>query len=211
MAHVNHQRKQYESPRRTEQADATRRRIVETARRLFGEKGYANTTMNVIARESGLAVPTVYKNFGSKRRLLLELIDQTINSRVPPELASVIEQTTPATRLAALATMTVHLASGAADVISIVIGAVGADPQFAEMVSQMAEMRRENAAGIARSLAREGALRPDCDEGQARDVMYALASPELYELLVTRSGWSDDEFETWLSSALAGSLLALIP
>ena len=39
-------------------------------------------------------------------------------------------------------------------------------------------------------------------------MMFALASPENYELLVTRSGWSDDQFETWLSSTLVGSLLA---
>ena len=41
--------------------------------------------------------------------------------------------------------------------------------------------------------------------------MYALAGPETYELLVTRSGWSDRQFETWLSSTLAGSLLGVIP
>lgn len=211
MTDVKPQRKQYESPRRSEQLDATRRRILEAARRLFRDKGYANTTMNEIARESGLAVPTVYKNFGNKRRLLLELIEQTIDSRVPAEFASVIQQTTPRARIAGLAAMAVHLASTAADVISIVMGASGADPQFAEMVRRISEGRRQNAARVARSLARERALRPEVSEEQARDVMYALASPEIYELLVTRSGWSDDQFETWLSSTLAGSLLGLVP
>ncbi len=208
MTDVKPRRKLYESPRRSEQLDATRRRILEAARRLFREKGYANTTVNEIARESGLAVPTVYKNFGNKRRLLLELIEQTIDSRVPAEFASVIEQTTSEARVAALAAMAIHLASGGADVISIVIGAAGADPQFAEMVRRISEGRRHNAARIARSLAREGALRSEVSEEQARDVMFALAGPEIYELLVTRSGWSDDQFETWLSSTLVGSLLA---
>jgi len=79
------------------------------------------------------------------------------------------------------------------------------------MVDRMAEERRQTASLIARSLAREGALRPDCSEEQARDVMYALASPDLYELLVSHSGWSDAQFEAWLTSALAGSLLGLVP
>ena len=57
------------------------------------------------------------------------------------------------------------------------------------------------------SLARDGALTPACTEEQARDVMWALASPELYEQLVTRSGWSDAAFQAWLSDALAALLL----
>ena len=211
MTDVKPQRKQYQSPRRSEQLDATRRRILEAARRLFREKGYANTTMREIALESGLAVPTVYKNFGNKRRLLLDLIDQTINSRVPPELETVLDQPTPRARVAALAAMCVHLASGAADVVAILISAAGADPQFAEMLTRMAEGRRRSDALVARSLAQEGALRADCTEEQATDVMYALAGPETYELLVIRSGWSDEQFETWLSSTLAGSLLGVVP
>ena len=107
--------------------------------------------------------------------------------------------------------MCVNLASGAADVVSILISAAGADPQFAQMISRMAEGRRQSAALIAKSLAREGALHPGCDEMQARDVMYALAGPEQYDLLVGRSGWSDAQFETWLSNTLAATLLRVVP
>jgi hypothetical protein len=37
--------------------------------------------------------------------------------------------------------------------------------------------------------------------------MFALAGPDVYEVLVTRFGWSDDEFEAWLSETLATALL----
>src|SRR5713101_5511007 len=114
-------RKPYRSPRRAEQLDATRRHILEVARKLFGERGYAGTTIEAIATESGLAVPTVYKNFGNKRRLLLDLIDQTINIRVPPQQEAVQAQPEPRARLNALAQMCVALASGAADVVSILV------------------------------------------------------------------------------------------
>jgi len=33
--------------------------------------------------------------------------------------------------------------------------------------------------------------------------MFALAGPELYEVLVARVGWTDAEFEAWLSETLA--------
>ena len=200
-------RKPYRSPRRAEQLDATRRNILDVARKLFRERGYPGTTMEAIASKSGLAVPTVYKNFGNKRRLLLDLIDLTINVRVPPQQESVQAQPDPRAQLHALARMCVNLASAAADVVSILVSAAGADPKFRAMLAKMAEGRRRNAGLIARSLAQDKALRPGCTEVHAQDVMYALASPELYELFVGRSGWTNDQFEVWLSDALAALLL----
>ena len=211
MAKVKRPRKPNRSPRRAEQLDATRRRILDAARTLFGKRGYPDTTMDAIATEAGLAVPTVYKNFGNKRRLLLDLIDVTINTRVPPEYDAVISQPTPRGRLQGLARMCVQLAAGASDVISILVGAAGSEPQLAEMMNRIAEGRRRNAALIARSLVKDRALRPGCREEEARDVMYALAGPELYELLVIRSGWSDEQFEAWLSRTLVESLLRKAP
>src|ERR1700730_12204147 len=54
---------------------ATRRRIRDAARRLFVERGYVATTIEAIAGEAGVAVPTVYLAFGTKRALLAELLD----------------------------------------------------------------------------------------------------------------------------------------
>jgi AcrR family transcriptional regulator len=201
-------RKPYRSPRRAESLDATRRHILEEARRLFGERGYAGTTIEAIASASGLAVPTVYKNFGNKRRLLLDLIDQAINVRVPPLQQEVEAEPSPRARIDALARMCVDLASGAADVVSILVNAASADPEFRRMSAKMAEGRRRNAGLIARSLARDRALRAGVSEVKAQDVMFAMAGPEMYELLVTRSGWSDEHFRQWLSDSLATMLLA---
>jgi AcrR family transcriptional regulator len=200
-------RRAYRSNRRTTQVDATRQAILQAARRLFAERGYPGTTIAAIATEADLAVPTVYKHFGTKRRLLLDLIDVTINVRVPSQLATVIAEASPRGRLAALAQMCVVLASAAPDVISVVLNASVADPGLGAMFRQMAEGRRRSAALVARSLAAEGSLRRGVNEERARDVMFALAGPELYEVLVTRFGWTDDQFEAWLSEALATALL----
>ena len=62
------------TPRRPK-AQATRRRIRDAARRLFVERGYVATTIEAIAGEAGVAVPTVYLAFGTKRALLAELLD----------------------------------------------------------------------------------------------------------------------------------------
>ena len=49
----------YRSPRRREQAEETRRRILAAARRLFVARGYGGTTMETIADDAGVAVQTV--------------------------------------------------------------------------------------------------------------------------------------------------------
>lgn len=200
-------RRTYRSNRRTTQVEATRRAILGAARRLFAERGYPGTTITAIAADADVAVPTVYKHFGTKRRLLLDLIDAAINVRVPSQLATVVAKETPRSRVAALARMCVELASAAPDVIAVVLNASIADPELAAMFREMAEGRRRSAALVAKSLAATGSLRPGVSEERARDVMFALAGPELYDVLVARFGWSEDEFETWLAETLAVSLL----
>jgi len=60
---------------------AGHRRILEAARPLFCESGFAAVSIEQIALAAGVAVPTIYAAFGSKRGVLLALIDE----RVAPE------------------------------------------------------------------------------------------------------------------------------
>ena len=63
-------------PNRREVAAAeTRREILRAARRLFAEHGYACTSLQQIAEESGVAVQTIYSSVGSKAALILALND----------------------------------------------------------------------------------------------------------------------------------------
>ena len=55
---------------RQRQALWTRRLIVDAARELFLERGYAATTMDAIAKEAGVAVSTVYAIYKNKRNIL---------------------------------------------------------------------------------------------------------------------------------------------
>src|SRR6266511_491691 len=63
----------YNSPRRREQAAATRTAILEAARQLFERQGYAATTMVGIAAEAEVASKTVYLAFETKGGLLRAL------------------------------------------------------------------------------------------------------------------------------------------
>src|SRR5437773_10415135 len=61
------------SPTRRELVRATRRRIVEAAGRLTRDRGASGFSMDVLAKEAGVARATVYEHFRSKRSVLDEL------------------------------------------------------------------------------------------------------------------------------------------
>ncbi|MFC7547475.1 TetR family transcriptional regulator [Plantactinospora sp. GCM10030261] len=56
--------------RSTARGDQTRQLILDTAMRLFRERGYAQTTMRAIAQEAGVAVGNAYYYFASKEHLI---------------------------------------------------------------------------------------------------------------------------------------------
>src|SRR6478735_5598301 len=70
--------RRYESPRRGEQAAQTRALVLEAARDLFAEHGWAATGMRDVAASAGVAVETIYANFGSKTELLKAALDTRV-------------------------------------------------------------------------------------------------------------------------------------
>jgi AcrR family transcriptional regulator len=65
------------SPTRRELVKATRARIVDAAARLVRERGPNGFSMELLAREAGVARATVYEHFRSKRAVLDELASST--------------------------------------------------------------------------------------------------------------------------------------
>ena len=61
------------SPTRRELVRATRTRIVDAAGRLTRDRGASGFSMDVLAKEAGVARATVYEHFRSKRSVLDEL------------------------------------------------------------------------------------------------------------------------------------------
>ena len=71
-------RRRYHSPLRADQAEQTRRRILDAAYGLFAENGYAGTTIAMVADTAGVAPETIYLSVGGKRGLLEGVIDSAI-------------------------------------------------------------------------------------------------------------------------------------
>ena len=62
-------RRPYESPLRDDQTDATRRKILDGLVRTMA-RGVAGLSVPAVARESGVSVPTVYRHFPTKAKLV---------------------------------------------------------------------------------------------------------------------------------------------
>ncbi|WP_246150584.1 TetR/AcrR family transcriptional regulator [Streptomyces qinzhouensis] len=64
------------SPRSAPKSEQTRTLILETALRLFQERGYDKTTMRVIAKEAGVSVGNAYYYYASKEHLVQGFYDR---------------------------------------------------------------------------------------------------------------------------------------
>ncbi len=59
----------------------------------------------------------------------------------------------------------------------------------------------------ARGLSHAGHLRPGITAAQAADILWTYSSPELYELLVLRRGWTAERYGRFAAHAMTAALL----
>ena len=180
--------------------------IVSAAQSLFLEQGYICTTIEAIAERAGVATSTVYAIFGSKRGILRAIRD-TWHERthIREVLNSSQESARPELRLEQLAEATRRQWEMGAEVTAIYTGAAAADPRAAAELTQALSGRREGLQTFAISL--EPHLQRGLDAAHAAAILQALCLPEVFDELVRHSGWSADEYQSWLAQTLKSQLL----
>lgn len=65
--------------RQREKSEMTRTELKETARTLFMEKGYEETSIQDIAKRAGYSVGSVYRQWKGKRQLFMEIWDEYVS------------------------------------------------------------------------------------------------------------------------------------
>jgi AcrR family transcriptional regulator len=188
--------------------------VLEAARTLFLEGGYAATTIEAISEESDVPPATVYRLFSSKLGILKELFNVSIagdDEAVPlvdrPHVQAVIEDPDPRQQLSGLVGISRGIMLRTEPVYRILVSAAGSDPDAAALLAEQRQHRQQGQGQIARLLARTGALRPGLRERDAADIIHALMSPEVYRLLVGDRGWDPGRYEQWLKQSLIDQLL----
>lgn len=194
--------------RREVSAAATRDEILRAARRLFTSHGYANTSIQQIAAESGVAVQTIYTSVGSKAALVLALNDLIDSEAGVSELGGELgRETRPGQLLAKGVHLTRVLNERCGDIIRVVISAEATDPDLAAAHADGMRRHREGAEGLGQRLAGLGALRPGTSADQAAMAFALMTAPSSWLQLTEDGGWSWDEAESWLATSLSRLLL----
>jgi AcrR family transcriptional regulator len=206
-------RRRYDSPRRREQAAATRAKILEVAHQLFVEQGYAATTMAAVAAEAGVSLKTVYLVFATKSGLLRALWDTLLRgeSDIPvaaqPWYRQVIDQRDPERRLRLNARNSRAVKARIGRLLKVIRDAAPTDPDAQALWTLIETDFYDNQRQIVVALHRDKALRRGLDVTRATDLLWTLNHPEVWHLLVDERGWTHDWYERWLADTTCAQLL----
>jgi AcrR family transcriptional regulator len=213
VATVNRPRP-HEDQRGQARTRLARRAVVEAARTLFLERGYAATTIDAISDRSDVPPATIYRLFSAKLGILKALgdlsiagDDEALSVQDRPHVAALFAEPDPRKLLAGFARINVAISTRTEHVYRILVSAAASDPEAAALLAGYQRQRDQGQGQIARALARAGALRPGLRERDAADIIHALMSPDLYRLLVNERGWAPERYERWLAATLTGQLL----
>ena len=192
------------SPRRRDRA-VTRARMLDAARRLFIERGYAATTISEIAAAAGVAVPTIYWAFGSKRAIVSEIRQAWLEAAgTAARLREVLAIDEPGARLEAYAAFMANQWATGAEALAVQQDAMRGDPQIAAEIAAVLAERAEGLKAVVAPLAPH--LREPLSVETAHAILLALSLLEVYRELRDR-GWSDARYQTWLAEVLREQLL----
>lgn len=201
-------RRRYHSPARQRQAEQTRARILDAARDLFRTAGYASTTVEAIASAAQVSTKTVEAAFGSKRGVLVALVNPVGSAGPPRDLVDKIGATSdPARRLELVAELTRLAYERSVPEFELMRGAAAVAPEIAAAADQIEARRRGNQARLIGYLRQQGQIRDDLTDDEITDILWALTSYDLYRSLVLQRNWTAGRYQSWLGRALADNLL----
>lgn len=191
-----------------------RRAVLDAAGTLFLERGYGATTIASVSQASDVPQATVYRLFSSKQGILKALLDASVAGDDEPvsvaeraDVRSLLTAPNPRELVAGLAAISVGINSRTAPIYRILQSAADSDEEASALFDDLTRQRQQGQGRVATALADSRALRNGLGARDAADVIHALASPELYRLLVTDREWSVDRYEQWLAETLATQLL----
>ncbi len=198
---------------RRERSRRTHAHIVEAAARCFTSDGYVGATVDAIAEAAGVAPQTVYYVFGTKSKLLADVLERTIVGDLDP--VPVVERPwvdelrgveAAAAAVGLLVDESVNILVRVAP-LHRVIQHAAADAEVGMLLEETRRRRRADQARLVGILAEGGHLRPDLDTATAADIYYGLLNEEVFELLTTDCGWDVERFRRWATDLVQHQLV----
>lgn len=203
--------RRYDASRRRLKAVQRRRTVLDAAQELFFSQGYAATTIAGIAEAAAVSPETVYKGFGGKPGLVRELRTRALLGAGPVPAEDRSDQlrdlSDPRAVVKGWAKLAGEVAPRVTPILRLVREAALLDPSLRQLSDQLDSDRLRRMRANARFLADAGHLRPDVSLTQATDVLFAVSSPEMYDLIVVRRGWSPRRYARFVATTIENALL----
>jgi AcrR family transcriptional regulator len=188
--------------------------ILRAAQERFERDGYDAARIEAIAAAAGVAIPTIYKVFTNKRRLLAAVVEAAMSGDVDAPVAEQpwwreqIAEPSAARQLELIARNARQIYDRAGPLLELLRSAARADPEVEAVARTLEDERHRRSRLSARALVDKGALRPGISAAEAARMLWTLTVPELYLRQVRELGLTADAYEQWLASLLQHALLS---
>ena len=215
ISRKNTAKRKYNSSSRQARALELHAQIIGAARELFIESGYTGVSIEAIARKAKVSPETIYSVFKNKRTILtraLDLATGTDGEPIPVLLRSYIQEVASERnqqrQIQMFASRIQIFFSHIAPLVEIMHTAAKTEPEINTLLKKYLDDRFQGIGFFIDCLLANGPLRNGLSKLSAVETIWALASAEIYNLLVGDRGWSGEEYELWLSDTLTRLLLS---
>ncbi len=204
--------RRYDATRRQERAAFARAAVLDAALVRFIEDGYRSTTVVSIAADAGVSGATIYKTYGGKPGIVRALCEQALagtRAQSAEVRSDALKATQPDARqvIEGWGRLVAEIAPRVSPILLLLREAADGDPAAAEVLDELEANRLSRMAKNARDLCDAGHLRVGLSAAQARDLLWLYSSPEFYDLLVRRRGWSVQRYSRYVTEAMTAALL----
>jgi len=206
-------RRVYRSPLRSEQAIATRRRLLTAAGECFAQNGYAGTSLRAIAERAGVSVETVQLN-GPKADLLLGAFEQLFvgeEGRGPllelDAVRPILQLTEPAEFVEAMVGFMVGPMIQSSALATAIEAAALSDPKIAQPLRELGAHARSDARDAVVFAKSIGGVSSGRSIDDVSDELWFVMRPPHFLQLSQILGWTTEQYQAWLLRSVQALLL----
>lgn len=209
MSEAEPSRRPYRSQNRDAAARKTRAAILEAARHLFAARSVDEVRLAEIAEAAGVATSTLYATFGSRDGILRALMEAALFG---PHYAAALRRFDAAADPVRQVEMSAEVARAVYEGEARELGEIRliavASPIVRSMEREFDAIRFERQKARVEALFAAGRAREGLTPDQARRILWALTSRDLFRMLVQEAGWTADAYEDWLRGTIRSALVA---
>lgn len=191
---------------RKEQVAGTRRRIIDSARQLFGNDGFHKVGLEQVADHAGVGRKTIYFQFGSKLGLLEALVgDMSRQAGVPDFVGAALTDDDVRRGLRRFVGGSCSLWEHEAGLCRALLTLAASDADARHIIDRVGAERLADLHRLTRRARRLGQLQQGWTPSRAAAALWLLTAFESYDL-IRRTGKSSREATNLLCELALGVL-----